>query len=575
MPTQSEIDTSTPPPSHGKRWHDAIAGLSLAGLLLPQALAYSSIGNMPPQAGIFALFAGLLCYGLFGSSRFAIVSATSSSAIVLAAATASLAHDDVNLRMMMAMGLVTITGIFFLIAAMARLGKITDFIAKPVLRGFTFGLAIVIILKQCANVVGATAVQGNAFNIIAQLLNQVGSWHLPSIAVACASLALLYVLERVKYIPGGVLVIVIGVISAHWLGLADYGVSLFGVVELELAAPTVPHLPPSEWLRLGELSFALLFVLYAESYGSIRNFAIKHNDPVAPNRDLFALGVANVISGLLRGMPVGAGYSATSANEKHGATSRFAGLSAAVVVLGIVLTAMPGIALIPKPVLAAIVIHAVSHTLMPTAFYAYFEWRRDRLVIIASVIAVLALGVLDGLLVSIGISLFLMLRQMSSSSVSQMGQHGRREHDFVNMRVFPKASAIPGILILRPDQTLFFANADRIMTEIHQIIAASDSTVHGIIISLEQTPDLDGTSLEAIHEFVGSLEKTGAKLVLARVKNEAYEALERAVMQDFPDLIVSRLSVSHAVNVLQAHEEPIHAEKPEQEEERRQKERRH
>lgn len=128
-------------------WRDLVAGLSVAGLLLPEAVAYAGIGNMPPQAGVMALFVGLLCYGLLGSSRFAIVSATSSSAAVLFAATGSLAGSDPTLRFAMASGLVLLTGVLFLVGAAARVGGVSAFIAKPVLRGFTFGLALVIILK--------------------------------------------------------------------------------------------------------------------------------------------------------------------------------------------------------------------------------------------------------------------------------------------------------------------------------------------------------------------------------------------------------------------------------------------
>ena len=157
---------------------------------------------------------------------------------------------------------------------------------------------------------------------------------------------------------------------------------------MQLATPTLPILSPADLLRLGELSFAIAMILYAESYGSIRSFAIKHNDEVAPNRDLLALGASNLLSALFQGMPVGAGYSATSANEVAGATSRLSGWIAALVMLAIVLTLLPSIALTPEPVLAAIVIHAVHHTLNPMIFRPYFQWRRDRLV----VIAVLLLG---------------------------------------------------------------------------------------------------------------------------------------------------------------------------------------
>src|SRR5450830_2080324 len=136
------------------RWQDASAGLSIAGLLLPEAVAYASIANLSPQAGILALFVGLLCYGLLGTSRFAIVSATSSSAAVLAAAMASLSGGTAGHKLMLMAGLVMLTGVFFLLAWLARLGSITEFIATPVLRGFSFGLAIVIIVKQLPSVLG-------------------------------------------------------------------------------------------------------------------------------------------------------------------------------------------------------------------------------------------------------------------------------------------------------------------------------------------------------------------------------------------------------------------------------------
>src|SRR5262249_21269705 len=134
----------------------------------------------------------------------------------------------------------------------------------------------------------------------------------------------------------------------------------------------------ARWLPLAEFSLALMFILYAESYGSIRTYALKHDDPVQPNRDLLALGVANAVAGLLQGTPVGAGYSATSANEAAGARSRFAGLIAAATVLALVFLFLRFIELIPEPVLAAIVIHAVSKSLRLGVFGNYFRWQRDR-----------------------------------------------------------------------------------------------------------------------------------------------------------------------------------------------------
>lgn len=533
-------------------WPDVIAGLSIAGLLLPEAVAYSSIGNLPPQTGVIALFAGLICYGLFGSSRFAIVSATSSSAAVLAAATASIANGDAGIRFTLAIGLVMITGLFFLLAGLARMGSITDFIAKPVMRGFAFGLAIVIILKQCANVVGVHPPNGDMIRFMSGLLSQIALWNPVGIAVGATALALLFLFSQFKRVPGGLIVILLGIGAGKWFDLPHYGVVPVGAIHLELSTPTLPLLSRSEWLRLGELGFAMVMILYAESYGSIHSFAKKHGDPVLPDRDLLALGASNLVSGLFHGMPVGAGYSATSANEAAGAISRLAGWVAALVVLAIVLTLLPSIALLPEPVLAAIVIHAVSHTLRPTIFRPYFAWRRDRLLIIASVTGVLLLGVLDGLLAAVGISLLLMLQRFSESGISVLGRLGQG-HDFVNIALHPEAQAVPGIIILRPDEPLFFANAERILSQARQTITTAGSSVHTVILSLEESPDLDSSSLEALLDFFSFITGQKKQLLLARLKDPVLDILTRIVPPDTAASSFSGLSVDETVHIAQQH----------------------
>lgn len=546
---------SRPSPKIRERWQDVIAGLSIAGLLLPEAIAYSSIGNLPPQTGVIALFAGLICYGLFGSSRFAIVSATSSSAAVLAAATASIAHDDTGFRLTLAIGLVMITGLFFLLAGLARMGSITDFIAKPVLRGFAFGLAIVIILKQSASVVGVHPPNGDMIRFSLALLSQIAHWNPVGIAVGAIALGLLFLFARIRRLPGGLIVIVLGIAAGKWLDLPHYEVGLVGTIHLELATPSLPLLARSEWLRLGELGFAMAMILYAESYGSIRSFAMKHGDPVLPNRDLLALGASNLVSGLFHGMPVGAGYSATSANEEAGAMSRLAGLIAALAALTIVLTLLPSLAMLPEPVLAAIVIHAVSHTLRPAIFQPYFAWRRDRLLIIASVAGVLLLGVLDGLLAAVAISLLLMLRRFSESNISVLGRLGQG-HDFVDVALHPEARAVAGILILRPDEPLFFANTERILSQARKTIMAAGHSVHTVILSLEESPDLDSSSLEALLEFFSFVTGQEKRILLARLKHPAHDILRQITPSDLAASSFSGLSVDEAVRLAQSHRAP-------------------
>jgi MFS superfamily sulfate permease-like transporter len=524
---------------------DLVAGLAVAGLLVPEAVAYSSIAALPPAYGVIALLAGLTCYGLVGRSRFAIVSATSSSAAVLAAATASLAGGNADLRLALAAGLILVTGVFFLVAGMARLGASSAFIAKPVLRGFAFGLALVIIVKQLPSILGVHARHDDLLRSSLELFGQFEHWNPAGVGLGLAALALLFLLKPYRRIPASLLVILLGIAAQASWGLDRQGVALVGSIDLQFKAPSLPTLTWAEWLRLGELAFALLFVLYAESYGSVRSFALKHGDPMAPDRELLALGLANLASGLFGGMPVGAGYSATSANEAAGARSRLAAWFAALAVLALVLTLLPYVALTPAPVLAAIVIYAVGHTLNFAALGVYFRWHRDRLVVLFAIAAVLLLGVLPGLLAAVGASLLMTLRDLSQHQVSVLGRLGQG-HDFVNIAAHPQAQQVPGVLIMRPETPLFFANVEQMLTLVRQQIATRGG-VKALILSLEESPDLDGTSIESLVELAGFTGERGIELLLARLHEPAMAVLTRAAIPNLPSSALTNWSVDDAV----------------------------
>ena len=506
---------------------DVLAGVSIAGLLLPEAVAYSGIAGLPPQAGVMALLAGLVCYGLLGRSRYAIVSATSSSAAVLAAGTLALAGPEGAARAAVAATLVLFTGGCFLLAGAARLGGLSNLIARPVLRGFTFGLACVIALKQLPNLFGLPPLHGDFVPLLLlRLLQSAGTLQLATMGTGVVALLLLFLCERVRRLPGSLLVIVLGVAASGWL--APHGVTLIGAIDLT-PAWVLPTWPSSgQWLPSIELAAALLLVLYAESYGAIRAFALKHGDPVDANRDLLVLGLSNVVSGLLHGMPLGAGYSGTSANEAAGARSRLAGLVAAACVLLMVLLLLRWIERIPEPVLAAIVIHAVSKSWRLSVFKPYLQWKRDRLVALAAVVAVLALGILNGLLVAIAFSLVMLLRQLATPRLSVLGQLPG-SHDFVDIAEHPSAQEQAGMLILRPEEPLFFANAESILALARQRVDEHAGT-RVVVLSLEESSDLDSTALESLADFATWLSARDIPLRVARLKDAVRELLLRAAL---------------------------------------------
>jgi MFS superfamily sulfate permease-like transporter len=216
-------------------------------------------------------------------------------------------------------------------------------------------------------------------------------------------------------------------------------------------------------------------------------------------------------------MPVGAGYSATAANEAAGAQSRAAGWVAAGLVLGLTLTVLPWIARLPEPVLAAIVISALAHALSWRVFVPYFRWRRDRVAVVSAVLAVLLLGVLDGLLVGITVSLAMTLRDLSAPPLSELGRRGSDGHDFMSLANYPDAQRLPGVLLLRPEAGLFFANVDGLLARVRQRLQAGDT--RALVLSLEETPDLDGSAVEALQEFAAWMARHHITLLLARVKD--------------------------------------------------------
>jgi len=521
---------------------DLAAGLSIAGLLLPEAVAYSHLASLPPQAGVIALFAGLLCYGLIGRSRFAIVSATSSSAAVLASAMLALGVTGAAQRAALASLLVLGAGLAFVLCAALRLGAMSNLIARPVLRGYAFGLALVIAVRQWPTIAGMHTTSGGFFALIAELLRGLPSWQAPSLACGIAALLGLFALERVRRVPGALVVIIAGILAAPWLG--SHGVALTGPIDLTPALPQFALPEGTHWPALVGFSLALMFILYAESYGSIRTYALKHDDPVQPNRDLLALGVANAVAGLLQGTPVGAGYSATSANDAAGAQSRYAGLIAAAAVLLLVALFLRWIERIPEPVLAAIVIHAVSKSLRFGVFANYFRWQRDRQVALAAVLAVLVFGVLNGLLAAIAFSLAWLVKSLASPRISVLGRAG--EHDYVDVGRFPQAVRAPGLLVLRPEEPVFFANAEPLLARARELVRAAPGT-RLVVVSFEESPDLDSTALETLGEFCGWLAGRGVELRVARLRHTVRDALLRAELSQLPAATLDYSSVDDAV----------------------------
>jgi MFS superfamily sulfate permease-like transporter len=505
--------------------NDLVAGVSVAGLMLPEAVAYAGIAGLAPGRAVLAAIAGSLVYALVGRSRFAIVSPTSSSAAILAAALAAMPGGAAAQGLLATLA-VAMAGALFLIAGALRLGGLTGFIARPVLRGFAFGLAITIILRQLPTLAGMSVSAPDIFRLAWRLLATIPQWHPASVATGLVALAALLALRRIPAVPGAFLVLALGIAASAALDLTAHGVAVVGTMDIKPDWPTLPHLSFATLSQLGQMVVPLVLILFAESWGTMRALALRHDDTIAPDRELGALGLANLAAALVQGMPVGAGFSAGSANEAAGATSRMAAIVAAVGLAALVLVATPLIALLPQPVLAAVVIAALTHALDPAPLTRLWRLNRDQYVAVGAALGVLLFGVLDGMLIAIALSIAALVRKMAAPHLVELGRLDGG-HDFVDVARHPDAARIPGVAIWRPAEPLFFANAERVLGEVEARLHAAPGA-HALVLSLEESFDIDSTALDALTEFAQRIAKAGLRLRLARVHDHVRDLLTRA-----------------------------------------------
>jgi MFS superfamily sulfate permease-like transporter len=507
---------------HGKS--NILAGLSVAGLVLPESIAYASIAGLPPIHALGAALAGLVVYPLVGRSRFAIVSPTSASAAVLAASFASAGAPSLTARLALLGAIVALVGILFVAAGLLRFGFAAAFVARPVLRGFAIGLGASIVLRQFFAVTGVHGGGSTLLHQLAYVLQHASEWNLPALAIALPAVAILLLLKTFTRIPAAFGVLVLGVILSFAIDLQAAGIPVVGHIALTFPMPLIPQLDSTGWLATTSAALPLGLLIFVESWGTCRSLALRHGDILDPNRELIAIGLANIAAASIGGQTVGAGFSASSANENLGATSRAAGVFAAFVLAAMMAVALPLIARVPTAILAAVVVAALAHALDPRPLLRLWRLDRDQYVALIAALGVLLLGVLYGMLLAVVLSVLAIIRRLAEPAVDRLGQLDGSSN-YVDIARHPEAATEPGIVVVRPNEPLFFANAERIMTRVE---AMADPDTKVVVLSLELSDDLDSTSLEVLDESATRLNACGRTLQLGRVKDPVRDLMELA-----------------------------------------------
>jgi SulP family sulfate permease len=519
-------------PKYDRRFlrFDAIAGATVWGLLVPESIAYAGLAGLPPQAGLYTLLATLAAYAVFGTSRHLIAAATSAAAVLLASSVGDLAGADATRYLADAAGLVIFCGGLFLIAGLLRLGFVAQFLSRPVMEGFVFGLAIFVTVSQLPKLFGIEKGSGDTIKQLIYVIGHLGDTSGATLAVGAGALALLFAVERlVPKIPGGLLALVLGILVSSIFDLSAHGVKIVGHVPSGLPAPGVPTLHGGDVLPLITAAAGLLLVIFSESLGAADNFATKYGYEIDPNQELIALGVANVGSGLLGGLAGGGSLSQSAVNEGAGARSEVSPLIAAALILITVLVLTPLFKPLPEAVLAALIIHAVSHLWKIAEMRRYYSLQRlEFWLALATLLGVITIDVLPALVIGVGAMLLLVIYHASRPPIGLLGRVPGEPGAYGDVGRHPNYEAIPGLLVLRLEAPLFYANATPVRDRIKTLVGTTDPSPNAVIVDIGGTERLDITSAEMLAELVHTTHSAGIDVAFAEVRQPVITMARRS-----------------------------------------------
>jgi high affinity sulfate transporter 1 len=496
-------------------------------------MAYAGIAGLPPQVGLYAAMLGMFVYAMFGTSRQLAVTSTSSSAAMLAALVAPIAMADSGRYMVLVSAATIAAGLMFLLGGLLRLGAVSEFISKPVLKGFVFGLALTIMVKQAHKLMGIPGGEGNFFHQswhVVSSLADVNPW---TLGVGVAAIVVMLVLGALApRVPSALVVLVLGILSVSWFGLEHHGVEVVGAIHAGFPSLSLPRIGENDLADLLMGAVGIVLVLVAEALAAARTFAAKNNYEIAPNQELFALGLANLSSGLFGGMIVGGGMSGTAANDTAGARTQLSTITASLSVGLTLAILLPLFRNLPEAVLGAIVVHAVAHLADVGTLKYYARLRTGSIwVALVALFGVLQMGILKGLILAVGLTLIALMHKLSSPQDSVLGRLPGSEN-FVDAARHPEAEQIPGLLIFRPNGVLFFANANRVHSRLRELVRTAGPLLRAIIINLEASPEIDVTCLEMLGQLKNELGGLGIRLYFARVTDPVQDLFERSGFLD-------------------------------------------
>jgi high affinity sulfate transporter 1 len=522
---------------------DLIAAVSVAALLIPESMGYSSVAGVPVQIGLYAAPLALVGYAMFGGSKLLVFSAAGSVAAVSASVVGNLSDGNQDTAVALTAALALTTGVVFLVAGLVKLGWIANFMSKAIMAGFITGMSIQIIVGQFGKLLGVDQSGDNTFEKLWSAISQIGEWNWTAVVIGVGSLVMIFAIQRfVPKLPAALTAVVVASVI---VAIFDPDIDLVAQIPQGLPSFGLPSgIDASTWGNLLAAGGVVALVGFSEGWGASGTIAKKTHDQLDTNQEFRAYGAGNLGAGLLGGMAVTGSLSKSSAAEAAGAKTQMSNLFLAAMVLLTLAFLAPAFQWLPETVLAAIVINAMWGSASPRKLEKL--WHIDKVdftLAFVTFFLVLALDLLPAMVAGIILSIVYMVYRVSFPGRELLGRvpetgdyvvkrwlYGRRHGE-----AHPEAEPVPGVIVYRFSAPLLFSNADAFKNTGETVLveaAAEGNLPDTLVVDFEEVFLIDDTGAVAITNLIEYAHRYGVDVTLARVHSGTHEILRRSGAMD-------------------------------------------
>lgn len=495
---------------------DLAAGLTIGGMLVPQGMAYAKLAGMPPIHGLYAALLPAIIYAIFGTSRQLSVGPVAIASLLVAAGISQLGAPEGSQGFVeLAFTLAIMVGLMKLIFGFFRLGFLVNFLSNPVIAGFTSAACLIIIARQLKPLFGLEfSRQSHFFDTISAVTENFNTLHLGTFLIGGGGMLLIFISKRInKLLPAQLFAVIFGTASVWYFDLHETGVKIVGEIPEGLPFFIVPELDFSTLKALFPSALTITLVGFVQAIAVAKVMQDTHkNYRINPNQELAALGLANIFGSFFQAFPVTGGFARTAANDSAGAKTPLAGVISTVLVGLVLLYLTPVFYYLPTSILAAIIIMAVLKLFnWREALNLWHKDKRDLMMMVVTFAATLIIGIEEGILTGVALSLAMMIFYSTRPHIAELGRIPNTNH-FRNIRRFKGVEIRPDVTILRFDAQLYFANSEYFRLQIEDYRRRKEHTLKLIIINSYGISNIDSTAFSVLADVRDELEKKGIQL---------------------------------------------------------------